>query len=102
VFLPKIIYYIQKGFFELFVRDCAWKVLHARSAWICLEVDDYNAATLCLQLCMWFWRVFEATTMSGLRPLLAILAAVCDLRVGVALDVENFSGTALGVSTWIS
>jgi hypothetical protein len=40
--------------------------------------------------------------MSGLRPLLAILAAVCDLRVGVALDVENFSGTALGVSTWIS
>jgi hypothetical protein len=40
--------------------------------------------------------------MSGLRPLLAILAAVRDLRVGVALDVENFSGTALGVSTWIS
>jgi hypothetical protein len=51
---------------------------------------------------MWFWRVFEATTTSGLRLLLAILAAVRDLRIGVALVVENFFGAALGVSTWIS
>jgi hypothetical protein len=46
---------------------------------------------------MRLWRsgqVFEATTASGLRPLLAILAAAR----GVALVVENFSGSGVGRS----
>jgi hypothetical protein len=29
------IYYIQKGFFELSVRDRAWMVLYIGSAWNC-------------------------------------------------------------------
>jgi hypothetical protein len=41
---------------------------------------------------------FEATTASGLRPLLAILATACNLRVGVALVVENFSRHGVGCS----
>jgi hypothetical protein len=38
------IYYIQKGFFELTIHDCAWMVLHVRSAWICLEASRRNSA----------------------------------------------------------
>jgi hypothetical protein len=93
------IYYIQEGFFELSWRT--WIVLHARSCWNCLEADRCSAtrcsaAALCLRWCMRFRRsgqVFEATTASGLRPLLAILAAARDLRVGI---VENFSGRGVG------
>ena len=74
-------------------------VFHACSAWNYLEANRCSTAALCLRWCMQFWKsrqVFEATTARGLRPLLAILTAVRDLKVGVALVIENFSKRGVG------
>jgi hypothetical protein len=96
------IYYIQKGFFELSVRDCAWTVLHARSAWICLEANRCSAAALCVQRCT---RCSLSSSFSlqfcaaqiGLRAVLIAWAAALQVR-----HSHDFSRAMLFVSFSLS
>jgi hypothetical protein len=96
------IYYIQKGFFEMHVHDCAWTVLHACSAWICLEANHCSAAALCVRRCTrcslssLFSSRFCAAQI-GLRAVLIAWAATLQVR-----HSHDFSRATLFVSFSLS
>jgi hypothetical protein len=83
-------------------RDCAWTVLHARSAWICLEADRCSAAALCVRRCTRcslsssFSSRFCATQI-GSRAVLIAWTAALQVR-----HSHDFSCTMLFVSFSLS